>query len=173
MLSMRWPATSIVPLVGRSRPARRLSSVDLPDPDGPISARNSPSSILRSRRFKTLMSSLPRWNCFSTLRMVTSWLAMFLLGCAVARLRGCAARRTPRDCATAQLFPDLHPIPILQIVGPFDDHALAVRHSGREARVVAFGGEHAHRAAFRLVVFHHEHDVLVAVAADAGLRDLD
>jgi hypothetical protein len=38
------PATRIEPLVGWSIPARRLSSVDLPEPDGPISARKSPSS---------------------------------------------------------------------------------------------------------------------------------
>ena len=40
--SVRWPAISIVPAVGRSRPPIRFSSVDLPEPDGPISARKSP-----------------------------------------------------------------------------------------------------------------------------------
>src|SRR3712207_7541865 len=37
------PATRTLPCVGLSRPAMRLSSVDLPEPDGPISARKSPS----------------------------------------------------------------------------------------------------------------------------------
>ena len=33
-----------LPDVGRSRPPRTWSSVDLPEPDGPISATNSPAS---------------------------------------------------------------------------------------------------------------------------------
>jgi len=39
------PRNSIVPAVGVSSPARRLRRVDLPDPDAPITAKNSPSSI--------------------------------------------------------------------------------------------------------------------------------
>ena len=38
------PATRTVPRVGLSRPATRLSSVDLPEPDGPMSAVKLPSS---------------------------------------------------------------------------------------------------------------------------------
>ena len=37
-VSTRSPATVTVPLVGRSRPAIRLSSVDLPLPEGPMIA---------------------------------------------------------------------------------------------------------------------------------------
>ena len=44
--SIRWPATVIVPLVGRSRPAIRFSSVDFPLPDGPITATASPGRDL-------------------------------------------------------------------------------------------------------------------------------
>jgi hypothetical protein len=36
------PAIATVPLVGVSRPARQCSSVDFPDPDGPMIAANSP-----------------------------------------------------------------------------------------------------------------------------------
>jgi hypothetical protein len=43
--SIRWPATVTVPLVGRSRPAIMFSSVDLPLPDGPITATASPGAI--------------------------------------------------------------------------------------------------------------------------------
>ncbi len=42
------PPTSIDPLVGSSRPATSLSSVDLPQPEGPTTAMNSPSPISRS-----------------------------------------------------------------------------------------------------------------------------
>ena len=41
------PATVMVPVVGRSRPAHRFNSVDLPDPDGPITATNSPFGMSR------------------------------------------------------------------------------------------------------------------------------
>src|SRR5690242_5560788 len=54
------PATSIAPFVGRSRPAIRLSSVDLPEPDGPMSASNEPSGTSRSRLSRTLIGSLLR-----------------------------------------------------------------------------------------------------------------
>src|SRR5215469_14548428 len=42
--SIRCPATVTVPLVGRSRPAIRFSSVDLPLPDGPMTATDSPAA---------------------------------------------------------------------------------------------------------------------------------
>ena len=41
MAEISWPPTVMVPSVGRSSPAMRFSSVVLPDPDGPMSARNS------------------------------------------------------------------------------------------------------------------------------------
>ena len=57
---MLVPATSIEPLDGVSRPPIRLSSVVLPEPDGPISARKSPCGISRLTPFSTSMRSLPR-----------------------------------------------------------------------------------------------------------------
>ena len=39
---MRSPPTVMLPSVGESRPPIRLSSVVLPEPDGPMSARKSP-----------------------------------------------------------------------------------------------------------------------------------
>src|SRR5436305_101559 len=49
------PATAISPSVGVSRPATRLRSVDLPQPEGPMTATNSPGSITKStpRRART------------------------------------------------------------------------------------------------------------------------
>ncbi len=43
-LSIRRPATVTVPAVGRSSPAIMLSSVDLPLPDGPMTATTSPAA---------------------------------------------------------------------------------------------------------------------------------
>src|SRR5690606_37113794 len=45
--SSAWPASMTSPLLGRSSPARRPSSVDLPEPELPTMARLSPA--LRSR----------------------------------------------------------------------------------------------------------------------------
>ena len=58
-LSTRSPLTRIVPLVGRSRPAIRLSSVDLPLPEGPITARASPGATSRLTR---ATAAAPSWS---------------------------------------------------------------------------------------------------------------
>ena len=46
--SSRLPATVTVPAVGRSMPAMRLMMVDLPLPDGPVTATISPAAMARS-----------------------------------------------------------------------------------------------------------------------------
>ena len=53
------PSSKKRPLVGRSRQPMMFSRVDLPLPDGPINATNSPFSISRSMPFKTGYSLLP------------------------------------------------------------------------------------------------------------------
>ena len=41
---MRVPSTLTLPPSGSSSPARQASSVDLPEPDGPVTATSSPRS---------------------------------------------------------------------------------------------------------------------------------
>src|SRR5688572_1903356 len=67
--SMRLPPASTSPLVGSSNPAIRLSAVDLPQPEGPSSTKNSPSPTWKSRSFST-DSAVPKAK--STPRKVTS-----------------------------------------------------------------------------------------------------
>jgi hypothetical protein len=55
------PDTMTLPEVGWSMPAIRFSSVVLPDPDGPISATNSPSGTSRLNPSRTTISWLSRW----------------------------------------------------------------------------------------------------------------
>src|SRR5690349_9180617 len=57
--SRRSPATSIAPASDRSMPPSRLSSVVLPDPDGPITATKSPRGMARLRPSKMVIVSLP------------------------------------------------------------------------------------------------------------------
>ena len=44
---MSVPPTTMRPEVGESRPARMPSRVDLPEPEGPVSAIHSPGSTLK------------------------------------------------------------------------------------------------------------------------------
>jgi hypothetical protein len=53
--AMSVPASRTRPVVGRSRPAAQCSSVDFPDPDGPITAVNvpAPNETVTSRSART------------------------------------------------------------------------------------------------------------------------
>jgi excinuclease UvrABC helicase subunit UvrB len=53
------PATRISPEVGRSMPPTRWSSVDLPLPDSPTRARDSPAATSRSRLSRATTGSAP------------------------------------------------------------------------------------------------------------------
>src|SRR5690554_914354 len=48
-VSTRWSSIKISPWVRGSSPARQLSAVDFPQPDGPSRAMNSPARTVRSR----------------------------------------------------------------------------------------------------------------------------
>src|SRR4051794_41948807 len=61
------------PFVARSSPAIRFRSVDLPDPEGPISARYSPSSTVRSRSTSTGMRNSSRRHSFVTPCRTIEW----------------------------------------------------------------------------------------------------
>src|SRR4051812_6784121 len=61
-----WSCTMTEPFVARSSPAIRFRSVDLPDPEGPISARYSPSSTVRSRSTSTGIRNSSRRYSFVT-----------------------------------------------------------------------------------------------------------
>ena len=52
-----WPSTMTVPLVGGFRPVASFMNVDLPQPDGPTMATNSPGPIVR------VMSSTANSSC--------------------------------------------------------------------------------------------------------------
>ena len=65
------------PESGLSSPAIRLSSVVLPEPDGPMMPRNSASGTSRLRCLRTSIRSPPREKDLTTLRMcMIGWLDM-------------------------------------------------------------------------------------------------
>ena len=58
----RSPATETMPPSGSSRPARQDSSVDLPDPEGPVTATISPGSSSSETPRRASVSSSPAWK---------------------------------------------------------------------------------------------------------------
>src|SRR5579862_784627 len=56
---MRSPSSSIVPSSARSRPPRRWSRVDLPEPERPMTATSSPAVSSRSTPSRTLRAARP------------------------------------------------------------------------------------------------------------------
>src|SRR5437588_6397241 len=61
------PSMRISPDVGASSPATRPSSVDLPLPEGPTTATNCPSGIVRSSSRRIVRRSAPDCTVFETL----------------------------------------------------------------------------------------------------------
>src|SRR5262245_3943458 len=70
--------TRIDPLDGRSMPASRFSSVDLPEPDGPIKPRYSPSGTWMVTRSRTAISFESRLYDFDTSRNSISAMSLSL-----------------------------------------------------------------------------------------------
>src|SRR5258708_6346682 len=66
------PPTPIVPPVGRSRPATRLSRVDLPQPDAPIRQVNSPLATVRETSSRARTDAAPVPYTLETSRSVTA-----------------------------------------------------------------------------------------------------
>ena len=66
------PSTRALPEVGESSPPRMLMSVVLPEPEGPMMAIHSPSSMVKETpsRAQTLPKSLRRFSIWTTEGMV-------------------------------------------------------------------------------------------------------
>src|SRR5262249_29448862 len=71
------PATMIRPAVGRSRPAMSPSSVDLPLPDGPATARNCPGGTSRETSASTSTAAPPLVRRIESPRMLI--MTLFIL----------------------------------------------------------------------------------------------
>ena len=66
------PSTSSSPLVGRSMAAIMFSKVVFPEPDGPMSARNSPPEISMETSSRAFTSKASRLNTLLTFRAWTT-----------------------------------------------------------------------------------------------------
>src|SRR5262245_59386514 len=136
------PATVTWPDVGRSIPAIRLSSVVFPEPDGPISAMNSPSGTWRSIPSSTVISWVSRRYTL----------------------------RTPRTSTIAMPSPlDADGVAILEALGRARHEQLPAREALPDHHAALLLAYHRHSAPLRLALDHLE-DHRLAVAARHGLR---
>src|ERR1700675_3426346 len=77
MLATSSPSSQISPEVGRSRQPIRFTSVDLPEPDGPMIAIHSPGSTFREKLSRARMtpppaSALAGYNRLTSLSLIMS-----------------------------------------------------------------------------------------------------
>src|SRR5256714_14279131 len=85
------PSMRISPDVGASSPATRPSRVDLPLPEGPTTATNCPSGIVRSSSRRMVRRSAPDCTVFETLyNSIMKTLLAFLCLSIAAGLPSCA-----------------------------------------------------------------------------------
>src|SRR5690348_1283989 len=95
------PATSTVPESGRSKPAITISSVDLPEPDGPTKPTASPAPICRPTSFRMCTRAAPCPSDRLTPASEIAGPARFLMPSVRSRLRsyGTGAVRVQRVLA--------------------------------------------------------------------------
>src|SRR2546423_11445950 len=95
------PSMRISPDVGASRPATRPSRVDLPLPEGPTTAMNCPSGMVRSSSRKIVRRSAPDCTGFETLYNSIMKALLFFLGLLLAvGLSACGG--SPRESSASR-----------------------------------------------------------------------
>src|SRR5580700_10301476 len=132
-----WPSTRISPEVGRSIAAIRCSSVDLPDPDGPINATNSPLCISRVTSFSAIT-----WNSSRTYSLVRLCVSM------IVSLM--PAPLVPSSCLLAHL------VAVLQARGRVYDQVLAADQSFFNANARPARNACLHRAPHGFAIQQNE-----------------
>src|SRR3989338_4107672 len=84
---MFWPANQYSPLVGASKKANRFIKVDLPEPDGPIKARKSPSGTVKVMPWSAGILTSPFQYVFTrSTTLITSACAAVFMVSSVRRL---------------------------------------------------------------------------------------
>src|SRR5688572_4747412 len=152
---MFTPSTSMLPSVGRSSPPMRLSSVVLPEPEGPMSATKSPRGSSRSSFSSTGTTSLPRRYCLATPRSRATTGSLFATACSTADMW------SPSGLLTIALFE----LDLAAILESFDErrHQLFSRADTREhldlAVVLRTDG---HRAALHAAFTDHPDERIAA-----------
>ena len=94
----RSPPMNTSPEVGRSSPARQCINVDLPDPDGPMIAVNSPAGKVAVTPSRAVTSVCP---VPYTLRSSTAWAAGAPARCRAGAGSGCSRLVSPLGAAPA------------------------------------------------------------------------
>src|SRR5271165_3306512 len=141
-----WPITRMVPEVGRSMAAIRCSSVDLPEPDGPISTTYSPLLIFRVTFFNATTWNSSRTNSLQSLSvsMIVSLMDLCLGPYFVAVLQ--PGRRTDDHVLAANqpLF-NMHALTTRRAGLDRAAHGPPIEHHKDRALAHSRGGHHHHR----------------------------
>src|SRR6056297_954347 len=153
--SMRSSATWICPESGESRPPIRLSSVVLPDPDGPIRAQNSPRSISRLKPCRTATASRPL-RYFLTTSLTRTMASLMLFAPAGFSINDPGLV----DAQGRALFD--------RPAGRIGDDPIPGREAGRNDDSATAAGAELHRASFRSTVVDPP-DVVASVASEHRL----
>src|SRR5262245_11939465 len=151
MRAMFVPATFTSPDVGWSTPPIRFRSVVFPEPEGPMSATNSPSGMLSESPSSTRTSSASR-----RYTLITFWTSTAPM---------------PRSSAAAGSAlgqPDLHSI--LQCRGRLEHHHLAPREPLPDLDAVPARRSHVHPYALYQAVAHDPHRRAALAGLDRRLR---
>src|SRR5881409_1239534 len=98
MRDTSWPSRKYCPDVGRSRQPTMCMNVDLPDPDGPVTARNSPVCTSRLTPRSARTSTSP------TTYVLTSDLTAMTDGTPLSATAPTARRRTAESAAALILL---------------------------------------------------------------------
>ncbi len=96
-LSIRRSSSQMPPPVAGSSPARQFSVVDLPHPDGPSSAMNSPRLTVSDTSCSAFM--VPNWRLrrsSRSSRKSAAWIAIYVAGRIVSRARSVMVQSFPR-----------------------------------------------------------------------------
>src|SRR5438132_976381 len=93
MRETSWPSRKYWPDVGRSRQPTMCMKVDLPDPDGPVTERNSPVCTSRFTPRSALTSTSP------TTYVLTRFLTEMTFGIRLSASSAASASATGRSAA--------------------------------------------------------------------------
>src|SRR5579864_2309441 len=148
------PANRYSPLVGMSRQPRMCMSVDFPEPEGPITARKSPSFTVRDTESTARTSASP-----SPYTLDTSTRRMISAATSAARADGAAtaAEATTAEAAAAEAAANAAGGRRNRAADGRDDHLVTNLHAAEDLRASRVGGAHGDRHRDRLAVHEQCH----------------
>src|SRR5215472_7526063 len=149
-------ATVMLPAEGTAKPPRRLSSVVLPEPLGPMKATNSPCSTSRFSPCRTWISSPPRWYLLSS-------------PLTLIKLDPFLTPSTRTIVASLRLLFHFYCLAVAQVLGAAHHQFVPGRDASHHFDIAATLCAQAHCPAFKLLLTDQEYDRFAAIPAHRRL----